>query len=293
MSVSLSEFWHWFVLAGTLVSLVLFMWLLYANRHTSENQTTGHVWDGIEELDTPLPMWWVGMFVLSVVFSVGYLVVYPGLGNFSGVLDWTSTGEHDSQADFHDRRFAPLYRELAARPLADLQADRVAMQVGRRLFINNCSTCHGVSAAGTFGYPDLTDEQWIWGGDFDAIKTSISAGRTAVMPAWGPALGEDGTTNVAHYVLGLAGQDHDAERAAAGKPQYDAICVTCHGPQGKGNPLLGAPDLTNNIWQYGGSLEQIYFTISNGRTGNMPAHGELLGADKTHILAAYIESLSQ
>jgi len=289
----LSNPWHWFVILGTVISLVAIMWLLFANRHTSDKPTTGHVWDGIEELDTPLPMWWVGMFVASVVFTVGYLVIYPGLGNFSGVTNWSSTAQHDAEARAHEEKFAPLYQSLASLPSAELQANRTAMQVGRRLFINNCSTCHGVSAAGTFGYPDLTDQQWLWGGDVQAIKTSIMQGRAGVMPAWGPALGEQGVMQVTHHVLKLAQQPHDETLAAAGESQYMAICSSCHAADGSGNPLLGAPDLTNNIWQYGGSVEQIYFTINNGRTGIMPAHAQLLGEHKVVILANYVESLSQ
>ncbi len=289
----LSTSWHWFVFAGTLISLLLIFWLLYANRKTSDNKTTGHVWDGIEELDTPLPMWWSGMFILSIIFSLFYLLFYGGLGNFGGILNWSSTGEHDQQQIAHEQRFAPMYAELAALDLEAMQANPVAMQVGRRLFINNCSTCHGVSAQGTFGYPNLTDDEWIWGRSLSAITTSIEQGRTGVMPAWGPALGDDGVTNVSHHVLRLAGQPHDVEKADAGQGQYQTICVSCHGVEGKGNPVLGAPDLTNNIWLYGGSLEEISFTVRNGRTGNMPPHEALLGKDKVRLLAAYIESLSQ
>ncbi|MEM9622269.1 MAG: cytochrome-c oxidase, cbb3-type subunit III [Pseudomonadota bacterium] len=289
----LSTEWHWFVILGTLISLAGVAWVLLANRQTSDKPTTGHVWDGIEELDTPLPMWWVGMFVASIVFSLIYLVIYPGMGNFDGVTDWSSAAQHDAEAQAHEAKFAPLYSSLASLPKEELQSNRTAMQVGRRLFINNCSTCHGVSASGSFGYPNLTDSQWLWGGDVATIKTTLLQGRMGIMPGWGPALGEAGVMQVTHYVLQLAGQTHDAELATSGAPQYAAICASCHAADGTGNPLLGAPDLTNNIWQYGGSVEQIYFTIDNGRTGVMPAFAELLGEDRVHILANYVETLSK
>lgn len=173
-----------------------------------------------------------------------------------------------------------------------LRDDRVAQQVGRRLFINNCSTCHGVTAQGGFGFPDLTDGEWIWGEGFDAIKHSIMNGRIAVMPPWGAALGDSGVAEVTQYTLSMAGREHDQEAALRGKSQYDTLCVACHGPDGGGNPLFGAPDLSRDIWLYGGSTDEIAFTIRNGRNGNMPAFADVLGEHKAHILAGYVDSLS-
>ncbi len=289
----MSTGWHWFVVLGTLLSLAFMGWLLFANRHKSNQGTTGHNWDGIEELDNPLPMWWVGMFVVSIIFMLLYVAYYGGLGNWDGGGNWTSQGQHDAEVAQHEARFAPLYAELGGMSETELQSDRRAMQVGRRLYLNNCSTCHGVNANGVFGFPNLTDEEWQWGGDYQAIKTTLIGGRVAAMPPWGPALGEDGVVNMTNYVLMLSGQDHDAEKAAAAKPQYDMLCVACHGTEGKGNTLFGSPDLTNDIWLYGGSADQINFTLTHGRQGNMPAQSDVLSEDKIHILAAYIRSLSQ
>jgi cytochrome c oxidase cbb3-type subunit 3 len=289
----MSATWHWFVIAGTFLSLAFFAWLLVKNRRTSGKETTGHEWDGIEELDNPLPMWWVWMFALSIIYAIGYLVIYPGLGTFTGAIGWSSASQHAEEVAVHDARFAPLYARLGALDADALMQDKTAMQVGRRLFINHCSTCHGVNGNGAFGFPNLQDEEWIWGSDLAAIKQTISQGRQAQMPPWGPALGEQGVQNVAHYVLQMAGRDHDKTRADAGAAQYTLFCVACHGPDGKGNALLGAPDLTNDIWLYGGSLEQLSFTLTYGRQGNMPAQRNLLGEDKINILAAYVQSLTR
>jgi len=289
----MSNGWHWFVVIGTALSLVAMLWLLLANRSAPSDKTTGHEWDGIEELDNPLPLWWVGMFVASIIFAVVYLAIFPGLGNTSGATGWTSTREHDEDITVHEERFAPLYTRLAALDPQAMKADREARQVGRRLFLNHCATCHGATAKGAFGFPNLTDEEWIWGGDFASIRTSIEQGRAAQMPAWGPVLGEEGVLAVTHRVLKFAGKDHDASLAASGEAQYNSICVACHGADGKGNTLLGAPDLTNDIWLYGSSIEEIGFTLRNGRAGNMPAHAPLIGAEKAAIVAGYVHGLRE
>ena len=288
----MSSFWHWFIIIITGASLAFFLWLLLVNR-TSDGGTTGHSWDGIEELDNPLPGWWVGMFILSIVFTVIYLVIYPGLGNFTGAVGWSSQAQHDADLRAHEVRFAPLYERLAALTPDGLIADRDAMQVGRRLFLNNCATCHGVNGGGTPGFPNLRDPYWIWGGEFSDIEHSINAGRHGLMPAWGPALGNDGVTNVANYALALANLPHDAAAAEAGAPQYQVFCVSCHGVEGKGNPQLGAPDITSGAWIYGTELDDIARTIRVGREGVMPAFGEIIDADQRKILAAYVKSLSQ
>lgn len=289
----MSSIWSWFVILGTLGSLAIFLALLFGNRKTSSDATTGHDFDGILEYDNPLPMWWVWMFVLSIVFGLGYLAWYPGLGNFGGISGWSSDDALERAQAAHDERFAPLYAELAQLDEAALHDSRQAMQVGRRLFINNCSTCHGVNARGAFGFPNLTDSEWIWGEGFANVKTALLNGRQAAMPPWQAALGDAGVFDVTHYTLSLSGAEHDQQAAARGKPQYQTFCVSCHGAEGKGNPALGAPNLTNDIWLYGGTAERIAFTIRNGRNGNMPAFDEVLSDDQIHVLAGYVTSLSQ
>lgn len=289
----MSSLWHWFVVIGTLASLAIFLVLLFNNRKTSGEATTGHEWDGIQEYDNPLPMWWVWMFVISIVFALGYLAWYPGLGNYDGISDWSSAGEVQRAQEAHEARFAPLYAELASLDEAALHDSRQAMQVGRRLFINNCSTCHGVNGRGAFGFPNLTDSEWIWGEGFGNVKTALNNGRQAAMPSWQAALGDQGVQDVTQFVLSLSGAEHDAEAAARGEGQYRTFCVACHGPEGKGNPALGAPDLTNDIWLYGGTAERIAYTLRNGRNGNMPSFSDVLSADQRHVLAGYVTSLSQ
>ena len=207
--------WHWFVILGTFLTLATMLWLLIANRHKSDQATTGHEWDGIEELDNPLPMWWVGMFVASIVFALIYLAYYPGLGNFDGAGDWSSAGQHDREVAQHEARFEPLYAKLGAMDPEVLAQDRQGMQVGRRLFLNHCSTCHGVNAGGAFGFPNLTDEEWQWGSDYQSIRATLLNGRQAQMVSWKAALGDEGVVNVANYVRQMSGQEHDAAKAQA------------------------------------------------------------------------------
>jgi len=287
----MSNTWHWFVIIGTVGSLIGFLWFLFVNRRTSGEETTGHESDGIQELDTPLPAWWIGMFVLSIVFAFGYLAYYPGLGNVAGSGGWTSTGQLEREQTTHDDRFAGLYTQLASLDPVALHNDRLAQQVGRRLFINHCSTCHGVTGRGSVGFPNLTDDEWIWGAGFENVKTAILRGRTAVMPPWGPALGEDGVQDVTQTVLKLAGREHDSAAAARGEAHYKTVCIACHGLTGEGNAVLGAPDLSNDIWLYGGSAEAIATAVRDGRTGIMPSQADLLTEDKAHVLAGYVTSI--
>lgn len=289
----MSSIWHWFVIVGTLGSLAFFLAFLFGNRKVSDEATTGHDFDGIQEYDNPLPMWWVWMFALTIVFALGYLVWYPGLGNFGGVSDWSSASQLEAAQEAHDARFAPLYAELAQLDEAGLHQNRQAMQVGRRLFLNNCAACHGVNGRGSFGFPNLTDSEWIWGEGFANVKTALTNGRQAAMPAWGAALGDQGVADVTQFVLQLSGNQHDAAAADRGASRYATFCVSCHGPEGKGNPALGAPDLTNDIWLYGGTAERIGYTLRNGRNGQMPAFSNVLSADQIHVLSGYVTSMGQ
>ena len=289
----MSSPWHWFVIIGTLGSLAFFLALLFGNRKTSNQGTTGHDFDGIQEYDNPLPMWWVWMFVLSIVFGLAYLVYYPGLGNFGGLSNWTSRGEVEAAQLVHEERFAPLYQQLAQLDETALHDSRQAMQVGRRLFLNNCSTCHGINGRGAFGFPNLADDDWIWGAGFSNVKTALTRGRQAAMPAWEAALGDSGIADVTQFVLQISGNEHDPAAAERGAAQYAVFCTACHGPQGKGNPALGAPDLTNDTWLYGGTAERIAYTLRHGRNGNMPAFDDVLSPEKIHILSGYVTSLGE
>ena len=292
-----SNFWHWMIVIVSLVSILILFPFIYLNRgkpSSGEAETMGHVWDDdLEEYNNPLPRWWLNMFVITLVFGLGYLVLYPGLGHYSGLLNWTSTGSYEQEIESAREKFDPIFAAYASTDIETLSHDAEAMNSGERLFINYCSTCHGSDARGAKGFPNLRDHDWIFGGTPDQIKHSILKGRVAVMPPWGPALGDEGVDNVANYVISLSGRQHDETKAATGKTQYQQFCAACHQADGTGNPVLGAPNLADRIWLYGGSLETIKQSIEVGRNGNMPPHEEFLGADRVHLLTAYVYSLSQ
>jgi cytochrome c oxidase cbb3-type subunit 3 len=256
----------------------------------------GHEFDGIQEYDNPLPRWWFLMFLGTVVFSLGYLALYPGLGNFKGLLGWTSAGQWEEEMAHADEVYKPVFAKYAALSVEDLQKpeNSTGLKMGQRMFANNCSVCHGTGGQGAYGFPNLTDNDWLYGGDPATIKTTITAGRQGAMPAWGEVLGEDGVQDVANYVRSLSGAEGvEAAAAERGQNQFQTLCAACHGPDGTGLAALGAPNLTDNIWLYGGDFSSVAHTIRNGRAGVMPAHKDLLSDDKIHLIASYVYSLSK
>jgi cytochrome c oxidase cbb3-type subunit 3 len=297
MSDFFSSFWTLFISAGTLGGIFWMVYLLIINSKVKAlppgetAKSTGHEWDGIEELNTPLPFWWVAMFYITIVFGLGYLVMYPGLGAAKGMLGWTSVGEHSAEVAAADEKYGPLFDEYARSPIEVLAQNEEARRTGGRLFANHCAICHGSDARGANGFPNLTDNDWLYGGEAEQIKTTLLKGRNGAMPAWGEALGAEGVTNVASYVLSLSGREAPADQIAAGKEKFDTMCAACHQASGKGMAALGAPNLTDNIWLYGGTRGTIEQTIKQGRNGVMPAHEELLGEAKVHVLAAYVYGL--
>ena len=295
MSDFTSEFWSWFIIAIVGGGII---WLIYLLRGTNKAETeegvpTGHVWDeNLEELNNPLPRWWLWMFYITIVFSIGYLILYPGMGSFKGILGWTEVGEYEAEVAAADAEFGPIFAKFEQTPIPELASDGAAMKAGERLYVTYCAVCHGSDARGATGFPNLRDNDWLYGGSPEQIEATLLHGRSGVMPAWVTSLGEEGIDQVASYVMSIAGRDVDKASAEAGKAKYDMFCVGCHMPGGTGNQALGAPNLTNNIWLYGGSPRAIKETLAKGRNGRMPAHGEFLGTAKVHILAAYVYSLS-
>ena len=292
----MSSFWSAWIIVLTTVFYGLILWVLLANRSASSEQTdrtTGHAADGIEEYDNPLPYWWFLMFLFTMIFGVGYLLVYPGMGNFQGLLGWSQLSQWQQQVDSAEQRYSAARYEYLALSVEEVAEIPAARKMGQRLFANNCAQCHGADARGTYGFPDLTDGDWLYGGDPVSIKTSITEGRKAAMPPWGPMLGDEGVRNVTAYVMRMSGRDVNDEHADLGKANFDMVCVACHMADGSGNLMFGAPNLANGIWLYGGSESQVSHSIRAGRSGVMPAHGELLGEDKIHIIAAYIYALNQ
>ncbi len=295
-----SGFWSWFitlvVLGGIAALFWLNRWMATPPRKSEETkQTTGHVWDDdLREYNNPLPRWWLNLFYLTLVFGLAYLLLYPGLGTFAGLLSWSSSGQYEDELKEADKNFGELYERYAREDLKKLAANPDAVKTGERLFVSYCTGCHGSDARGAPGFPNLRDTDWLWGGDPQTIEKTILDGRSGAMPAWGAVLGREGTFNVSEYVLSLSGKRVINENAAvAGKEKFQQLCVACHGPEGKGNSALGAPNLTDDVWLYGGSQKTVMETIEKGRNGRMPVHREFLGEAKAHLLAAYVYSLSQ
>ena len=297
MSDFTDPFWSFFVAAGTLVSIVacgLLLMSLSRRRVATDAETTGHVWDeDLNELNNALPRWWIWLFWITIFFSLAYLVLYPGLGSYQGTLKWSSAAEYTEEVKLAEAQSGPLYAKFAASDLVKLSADPEAREVGARLFLNYCSQCHAGDARGSKGFPNLTDGDWLYGGDPEVIKASILNGRSGVMPALGAAIGgEAGAKDLANYVRSLSKLDHDAKAAARGKAKF-AVCAGCHGADGGGNQAIGAPNLADKVWLYGSAEAQIMEAILKGRSNVMPAHREFLGEQRSHLLAAYVYGLDK
>lgn len=297
MSEFTSNFWSVYIALLTVVSIIACGVLLRMNSvrkvPTTTSGTTGHTWDGdLAEYNNPLPRWWAWLFYITIAFGLGYLALYPGLGTYRGALGWTEVKQLEQENARADAQFGPLYDKFGALSVSELAKDPEALAVGQKLFLNNCAPCHASDARGSRGFPNLTDRDWLWGGTPEAITASITNGRTGVMPPWGPVLGEQGVKDVAHYVMSLSGLPSDSIRVARGKPIFAQNCAACHGPDGKGNIALGAPNLTDQIWLWGSGEPRIIETIASGRTNHMPAHKDLLAESKIHLLTAYVYSLS-
>jgi len=293
-----SEFWNWFIIVPTLLGIVGLYLLTrhYAKGSPStieEAEELDHVWDeNLRELSNPLPRWWLIMFYITLVFGVVYLLLYPGLGKFGGLLGWTQIGQYQDEVQSANDRYGPLFAKYLQEDIAKLSSNDTAMRSARRLFANYCSVCHGSDAQGAKSFPNLTDNTWLWGGSPGNIKDSILKGRNSIMPPWKAALGPDGVFNMSEYVLSLSGRKVNTNAAAQGKQKFQQLCIACHGKDGTGNYALGAPDLTDNKWLHGGSQDDIIETISEGRQNQMPPHQEFLGEAKSHLLAAYVYGLS-
>ena len=297
MSDFTSNFWSIYVAGITLVSIVACILLLWfsgkAKAMTANDNTTGHVWDGdLREMNNPLPRWWVWLFVITIVFAFVYLAMYPGLGTFAGKLGWSQADQYKAEVEKGEREVAPLYSKFASMKPEDVARDPQAKAIGERLFMNNCSQCHGSDARGAKGIPNLTDADWLHGGAPEVIKETLVKGRMGNMPPMAAAVGTaDDVKNVAHYVLSLSNSPNDSVRANLGKEKF-AACAACHGMDGKGNPALGAPNLTDNIWLHGFGESAIVAMVNNGKINQMPAQADRLNDGQIGVLAAYVWGLS-
>ncbi|MDD0808878.1 cytochrome-c oxidase, cbb3-type subunit III [Curvibacter sp. RS43] len=297
MSDFTSNFWSVYVTAitlGGIIACLLLLWIASRKKvaATSDN-TTGHVWDGdLTEMNNPLPLWWVGLFIITVIFGLSYLAFYPGLGNFAGKLGWSTSGEYDKEIAKANQELEPLYARFTGMKVEEVSKDPQATAIGERLFMNNCAQCHGSDARGSKGFPNLTDGDWLHGGTPEKITETLTAGRMGNMPPMAAAVGTaDDVKNVANYVLSLSGSPHDSLRASLGKAKFGA-CAACHGADGKGNQALGSANLTDDIWLHGWGEAAIINIINNGKTNQMPAQAEKLTAAQIHVLASYVWGLS-
>ncbi len=297
MSDFFNNGWSIFIAAATIGGLIAcFVLLLIASRREvmASDNTTGHVWDeDLRELNNPLPAWWMGLFVLTIVFSGIYLALYPGLGNMAGKLGWTSLGEYKADVEKAHATMAPVYAGFANQTPEQLAKDPKAHGIGERLFANNCAQCHGADAKGSKGFPNLTDKDWLWGGTPEQITETITKGRDGNMPPMAAAVGSsEDVRNVANYVLSLSGSPHNSLAAQLGKEKF-VVCAACHGPAGKGNQALGAPNLTDKIWLHGWGEDAVIAMVNSGKHNVMPAHADRLSAEQIRVLASYVWGLSQ
>jgi len=293
--------WALYVAVGTIVSILACYWLAWKVSHAKTDEpvdgevgTTGHVWDDdLQELNNPLPRWWLYLFFITCIYGMVYIILYPGLGEFAGALKWSSAGQYEEEVARIDAVAEPLFAGYLSQEIPEVAANADAHEMGERLYLNYCSQCHGSDARGGRSFPNLTDNDWLGAGDPAYIKHTILNGRNAIMPAMAAAVGntEADVEAVANYVLSMSNSNHDAALAALGKPKY-AVCAACHGADGKGMAAVGAPNLTDDIWLYGGSLNAVRYAINQGFNNKMPAFEQLLGEGKAHVLAAYIWSLS-
>ena len=347
----MSSFWSIWISVltlGTLVGCYLILRMCLKNfAGVPEGESIGHTFDGIEELNNPLPKWGSTFFLLTIIWGFGYLLLYPGLGNWEGLFGWKSSNqgilnleeskaktlanlaedsgvlvEYDREIQRANERYNPIFAAYAALSIEQIAASKDqeidfdvsddveltaeqltlvnskdALKVGQRLFLQNCSQCHGSDARGTTGFPNLTDDAWLYGSSPADIKTTLLHGRNAQgMIAWETMLGgEAGVKDVAAYVLTLSNREAKDGNAAQGKVKF-AMCTACHGSEGQGSAELGlpmgAPKLSDNVWLYGGSERAVQESIRNGRAGVMPAWKDILGEEKVHLVSAYVYSLS-
>jgi cytochrome c oxidase cbb3-type subunit III len=293
-----NNFWPIFIAVLTIVGIVACVVLLWKTSKikiisaTGDN-TSGHVWDGdLREMNNPLPRWWVWLFVLTIIFSLVYLVIYPGLASYQGKLGWTQVNQFEKEVESANTALKPLYAKFVDMPAEALAVNPEAKAIGERLFMNNCAQCHGSDAKGSRGFPNLTDQDWLYGGSPEKILETLTNGRNGMMPPMGAMVGSaDDVKNVAHYVLSLSGSQHDAALATQGKEKF-ATCAACHGPEGKGNQAMGAPNLADNIWLHGAGEVSIIKRINEGKINQMPAQSAKLTPEQIKVLAAYVWGLS-
>ncbi len=283
-----------YIIALVLLNILGCAYFLYATakqpKKERDTKTTGHVWDDdLTELNNPLPRWWLGLFYLSIVFAIAYLVLYPGLGKFAGQLDWSQEQAYlDEKSDFN-KNHAALYEQYSHQSFSELQNSEAAMATAHNLFSSHCAGCHGSDGKGTLGYPNLTDDDWLYGNSPEHIQISIQVGRRGNMPSFEAALDDAELNDLTNYLLSFSGRaGFQTQSIHQGRALFQQNCSVCHGNDAKGNPAFGAPNLTDATWLYGSTPEQIKESLLKGRMGNMPAHQSILSEEKIRLFTAYV-----
>lgn len=306
-----------FIAAVTILHILGYIGLVYWTTHikaggdAKEGEVIDHTWDGdLKEMNNPMPGWWLSLFYLMIAFAIAYLFLYPGV--YKGSKGWTQLTQYQQESRRVDARSAEYFRHYAGKSVEDLAKDTDALAIGRRIFLQNCAVCHASDAGGTPGnYPNLTDKDWIWGGTPENIINTITNGHTGAMPAGGALISvtpgqapsaedQQKLEDVSNYILALGGYEHDQALAEKGKELYSTSCVACHGPDGKGNPVIGGINLADQTWLYAEDSEDpaalktfIQNQIQHPRNNVMPAWKDILGEAKIKVVAAYVYSLSQ
>jgi cytochrome c oxidase cbb3-type subunit 3 len=302
MSDFISSGWSWYVIAIVLGGLVYCAFVLIgAAQHKviydaqgNVDKTTGHVWDNdLRELNNPLPRWWLFLFIITLVFAIAYLVLYPGLGDNPGKLNWSSKGQLEAENAKAKLEQDKIFANFKTAAIEDLSRDPQAQAIGQRLFLNNCAACHGSDAKGSKSFPNLTDGDWIHGGSPEKIIETVTLGRRGQMPPMGAAVGSpEEVRQVANYVLSLSGSGHNSILAELGKAKFKQVCAACHGADGKGNQAIGAPNLTDKVWLHGWGEQAIIEIVNKGKVNVMPAQNVRLSDDQIRLVASYVWGLS-
>lgn len=293
----MSTFWSIFIIVLIVINvggcLWLIAWTMNMKTDEEDENSTGHTWDGdLKEYNNPLPKWWLNTFYLTIIFTVVYLALYPGMGNFQGLLGWTQYGQYEDQVEAKREQYEEVFAAFAGVPLEDLATNEDAVRLGRNTFMNNCASCHGSDGRGAKSFPNLTDDSWLWGGEPAQIQQTIADGRIGNMPALGAVAGAEGVDQIITYLLSDEGDN--SPDVLAGKQKFmTSGCIGCHGPNAEGNPMLGAPNLRDDYWLHGSTREDIRDVINNGRVNQMPAHQDLIGEDRVRLVSAYVLSLHQ
>ncbi len=289
-----SQFWAGWIVVITVTSFLALVWLIVDIYRDGDlgGEVKDELWDEtLREGARPAPVWWFWFILALMAVSVVYVMLYPGLGAYRGALRWSLGGQITERFADYETQFGARRRRILELSFAELAHDEETMRSAWRVFNNHCTSCHGRDAGGQAQqFPDLSDASWQWGGSEVQLSETIRAGRQAAMPAWQASIGEQGVRRLADYVLALAAGDDGSAAQAEGAGLFQQFCTACHGADGSGNPVLGAPALNDAVWLYGGSRADVMRSIAMGRNGVMPTFGGRLDETQIRLVAAWLSA---